>query len=149
MMAPDLASSISFKHVPSLDDTNASASAEQYRAHVLTAYPEARIKAEFVCYTSDREGWAFDLEQSTSRKVKIAMRLAFIPVGNDQLEFKLTTGPEKFSRHQFAFNTFLTRFRTESVRSGRTAAPVADPRKAFFDQSLFEFAYHGSTNCSH
>jgi hypothetical protein len=115
MMARDLTSSITLRHVTQIGETNAPVAPAQYRTDVLAAYPGAKITAEFACHTGDREGWACDLEQSNSARSKTAMRLAFVPAGKGRLEFKLTTPREKFSRHIFGFDNLLTTFRTESI----------------------------------
>jgi len=116
MMSRDLVTCLTLKIVDDPPGGDARPRVEQWRQAVLEAHPNAKILGEFDCYTSNAAGRALDLERVTSVKSKQLSRLAFVPLPEGRLEFKLTAPSEKFHQQRFAFGNLLTSFRAEPSR---------------------------------
>ena len=116
MIAQDLVSCLSFKIMEGPPPGDTRPVAEQWRQAARETHPTAKILGEFDCYTSNAAGRAMDLERVTSVKSKQLTRLAFVPLPEGRVEFKLTAPSDKFRQHRFAFGNFLTSFRVEPRR---------------------------------
>lgn len=114
MMSPDRVASIRFKIVSRDSDSLAASESEKFRAQIFQRYPNAKILAEFPCYTADAQGTAFDLEEALPNKSKVSHRLAFLPLSGKSLEFDLSVTTAKFGLFDFTFSNLLTSFHTRS-----------------------------------
>jgi hypothetical protein len=114
MMARDLITSIRFRVVETAPEPTTEARVARWRQAASEAYPDARITAEFPCYTSKVAGTALDLERVGPNKTKIFTRLAFVPLADGRVEFELTTTSSELGDTRLAFGNFLTSFRIES-----------------------------------
>lgn len=117
MMARNLTTSISFKIVEAGSEAGARAGTNQWRNAILEKFPDARILAEFPCYTGSGEGTAFDLERKAANKSKILTRFAFVPIPGGTVEFNLTAPVGKLDELHFVFGNLLTSFRVEPIRA--------------------------------
>ena len=126
MMARSLITSIRFKVVEDAQETTKEARLAQWHQAVLENHPDAKITAEFPCYSSKLEGVALDLERLAPNRTKVFTRLAFLPLPAGRIEFDLTTTAGNFAETRLAFGNFLTSFRVEppagSLPSPRPAA---------------------------
>ncbi|MEW6159510.1 MAG: hypothetical protein AB1813_18945 [Verrucomicrobiota bacterium] len=84
-----------------------------WRQRIQEQLPEAKIVREFVCYTSGRQGMAFDCEQTLTNKFQAATRIAYIPFEDGTVEFQMTSSPDKLRQHHFAFGCLLNSFRID------------------------------------
>jgi hypothetical protein len=117
MMARNLITSIRFKIVEAEPETTKEARDAQWRQAVREKHPDAKIIAEFPCYTGRVEGTALDLERIAPNKTKVHTRLAFIPLPEGRVEFDLTTTGGDLADTRLAFGNLLTSFRVEPLLS--------------------------------
>jgi hypothetical protein len=115
MMARNLTTSISFKIVET--GSEARADTNQWRNAISEKYPDAKILAEFPCYTGSGGGTAFDLERKAANKSRLLTRLAFVPIPGGTVEFNLTAPAGKLDELHLAFGNLLTSFRVEPARA--------------------------------
>jgi hypothetical protein len=115
MMARNLITSIRFKIVEAELGSTKEARIAQWRQSVEERHREARITAQFPCYTSRIEGTALDIERTAPNKAKVFSRLAFIPLPDGRVEFDLTTTSSDPMETRLAFGNFLTSFRVEPL----------------------------------
>ena len=111
----DLSAKISFKINPGIPRTLQDLQTEFFRQEITTRYPEAKIVAESLCYTSGQQGITFDLESHVANRPPMSMRLAFIPFENGMVEFNLTAETRTFSAHHLTLGNLLTSFRIEPI----------------------------------
>ena len=117
MMARNLTTSISFKIVEAGSEAGGAASTNRWRNAISEKYPDAKILAEFPCYTGSGGGTAFDLERKAANKSKVLTRLAFVPIPGGTVEFNLTAPAGKLDELHLAFGNLLTSFRVEPIRA--------------------------------
>ena len=126
VMARDLTTSISFRIVEAGSEWEGQADTNRWRNAISEKFPEARILAEFRCYTGSGEGSAFDLERKAANKSKVRTRFAFVPLEAGTVEFNLTAAAGDFDNLQWVFGNMLTSFH---ARPGRTGKPDATTAK--------------------
>jgi hypothetical protein len=86
------------------------------RKSVAEQWRNVRIMEEFTCYTSGREGRAFDFEYSLDERVRVSARLGFIALPRGLVEFELTAPPDQFTSRQVDFTSLLSSFRVDEMR---------------------------------
>ncbi len=119
---PDRTASITFAF--SGDSTTAvDTSVEACRERVWRRFTEARIAAEFPCYTSTFSGREFEVAWLAAGQVAMRSRIAFFSTGNGLLEVSLSTMENRFATFKPGFGALLTSFQrqTPAVRSAWTA----------------------------
>jgi hypothetical protein len=115
MMARNLITSIRFKIVEAEPGSTKESRIADWRRSVEERHREARITAQFPCYTSRIEGTALDIERTAPNKAKVYSRLAFVPLPDGEVEFDLTTTSGDLAETRLAFGNFLTSFRVEPL----------------------------------
>lgn len=109
----DLGVGLHFKFVSDRFQTGQPLQVEMLRTQVLQRFSNGKIANEFACFTSGREGLAFDVEYTGAKKIKMLTRLAFIPFPGGLVEFNLTGTEKQFESNHLAFGNLLTSFRIE------------------------------------
>lgn len=109
----DLGVGIHFKFVSDRFQTDQPLQPETLRTQVLQRFSGGKIANEFACFTSGREGLAFDVEYTGAKKVRMLTRLAFIPFPGGLVEFNLTATEKQFESNQLALGNLLTSFHIE------------------------------------
>jgi len=89
---------------------------EKLRSRVAEQWRNAHILEEFTCYTSGREGRAFDFEYSPDERARVSARLGFIALPRGLVEFALTAPPDQFTSRQVDFTSLLSSFRVDEMR---------------------------------
>ena len=93
---------------------------------LLETYPGATITEEFALCAGGAMGPAFDLQSKTTKGVKQARRVAFIPCLGGALEFCLSTTPEQFAKSLGKLQTVMLTFRSSEVGGKIDVAQFSD-----------------------
>ena len=113
LTSSDLGVGVHFKFITDRSQTGQPLQADIFRPRVLARFPGGIITNEFTCFTSGREGLAFDVDHVGAKKMKMTTRLAFVPFPGGLVEFDLTTTQKQFELYQLPFGNLLTSFRIE------------------------------------
>ena len=83
---------------------------ELLRERVLRQFTNGRVVQEFACFSEGGEGRGCDVEWTAESGTGIKTRLAVLDVKGAEVEFSLTTSPDKFERHVAGFVVLLNSF---------------------------------------
>jgi hypothetical protein len=112
LQAPDLGATLNIR-IGDYRTNVAVALPEALRERLTNQYSGIKITREFECFTSSFKGQAFDGQWTVNVTNLVTMRVAYVPVGTEIVEFSLTALPEKFPKYNLLFGNILTSFRVE------------------------------------
>lgn len=101
-------------------------SAESCREAVLARYADGRIAQEFSQAAGGDSGPTFDVQGKTLAGLRRDSRVAFIPNGEQVLEFSLVASPEKFGSSAVDLQTLMLTFRTSDTHGKTNVAVLSD-----------------------
>ena len=98
---------------------------KMWASKIHEEFPEAKITADFVCYTAGLEGRAFEFERTSPRNLKLVTRLAFVPFSGGLIKFQMTTAPEIFRSCHPLFGRVVTSFQVQDMPADKSSSRKA------------------------
>jgi len=100
--------------------TSPGMSASAWREILSRQYPDAKILEEFEAIGGGATGRAFDLEFEGKPGPRLLIRVVFIPMAGELLEFHLAARADRFRGDTLTLSSLLTSFQAASAVPGNS-----------------------------
>ena len=106
---------LALRLLPEPTDPRSVSGPDRLRKQVQLQFPQAQILEESSHHSAASDGYIFDLVRPVAGDLRLASRLAFVPLRGGSLELNLTTAPERIEQYYSTFKTLLDSFRLEPL----------------------------------